>query len=93
MRRSEHRLQVRQNRRIQGAEILGAVMNVSAQHGLQRLGIKRRGARRQKALFLNVHGLESRIPKGLTWDRPKAGHLLITNHFLTYGAYCYRPGT
>ena len=65
MRRSQHRFQIRQDRRIQVAEILGAVMNISAQHGLQRLGIKRRRARRQQALFLDVHGLESRIAKGI----------------------------
>ena len=47
------------------AEILGAVVNVSAHHGLQRLGIKRCGPRRQEALLLDVHGLKSRIAKGI----------------------------
>jgi hypothetical protein len=40
-------------------------MNISAQHRLQRLGIKRSRPRRQQALFLDVHGLESRIAKGI----------------------------
>ena len=61
---SQNCFQVGEDGEVEIAEILGAVVDFGAHHGLQRFGIKRGRARRQEALFFDVHGVEFQNSKG-----------------------------